>query len=94
MTDKPWKRAERRVCKLFNATRIPITGRAELDGTSPLYGLEVKYRESLPKWMKHAMSQAKAGSTGDQWPVVVLVEKGGYMLAVVDPQDLIDWHGR
>jgi hypothetical protein len=25
---------------------------------------------------------------------VILVEKGGEMLAVVDPQDLIDWHGR
>ena len=40
------------------------------------------------------MSQARASVRGEQWPVVVLVEKGGYMLAVVDVKDLVDWHGR
>ena len=98
MTDKAWKRAERRVADLFGGTRVPITGRARgsaPDVAHPLYAIEVKYRKNgLPGWIKDAMSQAKASARGEQWPVVVLVEKGGEMLAVVDPRDLIEWHGR
>jgi hypothetical protein len=99
MTDKAWKRAERRVAEMFGGTRVPITGRARgsaPDVAHPLYSFEVKYYGSkpIPQYLKDAMSQARASVRGDQWPVVILVEKGGEMLAVVDPQDLIDWHGR
>jgi len=97
MTDKAWKRAERRVADVFGGTRVPITGRARgsaPDVAHPLYALEVKYRKRLPEWIKDAMSQARASVRGDQWPVVVLVERGGEMLCVVDPKDLVEWHGR
>lgn len=71
-----WKRFERRVAAKFGGERIPITGRKELDIRHPTYGIECKYRKSLPAWLfKHAVGQAVTGSAkSGKIPVVVLGE--------------------
>lgn len=71
-----WKRFERRVAEKFGGERIPITGRKELDIRHPIYGIECKYRKSLPAWLfKDAVGQAVTGSEkSGKIPVVVLGE--------------------
>jgi len=58
---------------------VPITGRQRGDVPDISHNwlsVEVKYRKTLPDWIKDAMSQAKASQTGQQLPVVIMCEKG------------------
>jgi hypothetical protein len=79
MTDKAWKRFERRVADFIKGERVPITGRAR--GSAPdvehnWLAVECKYRQSIPEWLKDAMRQAVASAMPRQMPVVILGEKG------------------
>lgn len=75
-----WKSFERRVAKYIgNAERVPVTGRQR--GSAPdiahnWLAIECKYKQTLPKWLHDAMSQAKASAVGHQMPVVIVGEKG------------------
>lgn len=74
-----WKRTEREIAAMFGGQRVPITGR--IIGSAPdvehdELSIEVKYRQTLPKWIKYAMKQAVASIKNDkQIPVVFLRQK-------------------
>ena len=79
MTDKAWKRCERRVAKYIGGERVPITGRTR--GSAPdiqhnWLSVEVKYRAKLPAWLHDAMDQAIASKMPRQTPCVILCERG------------------
>ena len=65
--DKNWKAFERRVAKKCGGTRISVSDRkTDLDVDHPHMGIECKYRNKLPQYLKDWYSQAERGSTEDQ----------------------------
>lgn len=76
MTERAWKRTERRVAAVLGGQRIPITGRKGPDVSHPLLAIEVKHRAVLPQWLRAAVAQAVACAGRDQLPVAVLHEAG------------------
>lgn len=79
MSDKLWKKIERKVANALGGVRVPVTGRQR--GSAPdiehdLFSIEVKHRETLPEWLMDAMEQANMSRTGDKLPMVVLHQKG------------------
>jgi hypothetical protein len=79
MTEKGWKRAERRIAELLGGRRIPVSGRQR--GTVPdieheSLSIEVKTRKSIPAWIEDALEQAEASLRDAQVPVAVLHQCG------------------
>jgi hypothetical protein len=79
MTEKCWKRAERRIAELLGGRRVPVSGR--MRGTAPdveheFLSIEVKTRKSFPDWLEDAMQQAEASAKDGQVAVVVLHQRG------------------
>lgn len=95
MADKTWKRIERKVAELLGGVRVPVSGRQRGDSPDiqhPLFSIEVKHRETFPKWLFDAMDQAEASERDDQIPLVVLHQKGedvSMSFAVVRLADLV-----
>jgi hypothetical protein len=79
MSDKTWKKAERRIAELLGGVRVPVTGRQRGDAPDILherFSIEVKHREALPDWILDAMRQAEASQRGNQIPIAILHQKG------------------
>jgi hypothetical protein len=99
MSEKNWKRSERRIASLLGGKRIPVTGRQRgdvPDVAHELFAVECKHKKALPGWLHEAMSQAKAAQRGEQLPVVVLHEAGQphtQDLVVLRLADFRDWFG-
>lgn len=93
--DKNWKRFERRVAVKSGGRRVPVADReTDLDVAHPTFGIECKYRESLPKYLKEYYAQAKAGSKQGQVPVVAMGEKNSStVFALLNFDDLIKLSG-
>ena len=84
MTDKNWKRFERRVAKALGGERIPVADRrSPLDVTHPRFGIECKYRNKLSKFITDAMQQAVDGTGKDKLPLVALGAKGDRQILVM-----------
>jgi hypothetical protein len=74
------KEAERAVARALGGTRTGNTGRAAADVVSDWAAIEVKSRQTLPAWLKHAVRQAEGAacqSVTPKLPAVVLHETGG-----------------
>ena len=99
MTDKNWKRSERRTAAIVGGERIPVSGRARGDVPDiahPWLSIEVKHRKSLPNWIIDAMSQARAAARSDQLPCAILHEAGRRHddnLVLVRLGDFREWFG-
>ena len=99
MSEKAWKRTERKVASKLGGERIPITGRAR--GSAPDVAtswacVEVKHRKALPQWLLEAVAQACASAQDDQLPVVVLHGSGmrhDSDLVVMRLRDFRAWYG-
>jgi hypothetical protein len=79
MTEKCWKRAERRIAELLGGHRVPVSGRQRGDAPDvdhPTLSIEVKTRKSIPAWIEDAMKQAEASARDGQVPVAVLHQSG------------------
>ena len=88
ITDKAWKRFERRVASKVGGKRIPINGRKGVDISHPYLDIECKYRKTLPAWLfDKAWSQATEG-TGIP-TIVVSKHNSEKMFAIVDLDDLV-----
>lgn len=99
MTDKAWKRTERRVAAFFGGRRVPITGRIRGDAPDVAHewlAIECKERRELPDWLLEAMRQAEASARDGQLPIAVLHERGSELsrsLVVVRAGDFREWFG-
>lgn len=77
MSDKAWKRAERRWAAIIGGARVPITGRGCVDVEHPVFASEVKYRQTYPGWFEKALSQCRAAAEkSGKLPIVVLYKAG------------------
>ena len=79
MTEKSWKRAERRIAELLGGCRVPVSGRQRGDAPDirhPTLAVEVKTRKKLPAWLGEALEQAEASAGASQTPVAVLHQRG------------------
>ncbi|MDW8059233.1 MAG: hypothetical protein RMK01_04085 [Thermomicrobium sp.] len=77
MSERRWKRVERRVARLLGAQRVPVDGRGQApDLTHPWLAVEVKSRQRLPQWLRSAMAQAVRTARPEQLPLVVLHQVG------------------
>jgi hypothetical protein len=75
MSEKSWKRVERKVAELLGGVRVPVSGRqrgATPDVEHSLLSIEVKSRKALPAWLVDALEQARAASATGRLPVAVL----------------------
>lgn len=75
MSEKSWKRTERRVAELLGGVRVPVSGRqrgATPDVEHPTLSIEIKSRKSLPAWLIDALEQAQAASENGRVPVAIL----------------------
>jgi hypothetical protein len=95
VTEKGWKRSERRIAALLGGRRIPVTGRQRGDVPDiyhPRLSVEVKSRKKLPDWIEDALQQAEASAGIGQTPMAVLHQRGRRYrdaLVVVRLQDLV-----
>ena len=88
ISDKAWKRFERRVASKVGGKRIPINGRKGVDIDHPYLDIECKYRKTLPSWLfEKAWSQANEG-TGIP-TIVVSKHNSEKMFAIVNLDDLV-----
>lgn len=78
MLDKPWKRAEGTVSRLFGGERASraTQGMGDPDVTAPYVCCEVKYHASCPAWLQDARRQAREAGRDGRLGVVVLRERG------------------
>jgi hypothetical protein len=79
MSERAWKKAERRIAELVGGKREPVSGRqrgATPDIRHPTLSVEVKSRKKLPNWLEDALQQAEAASRDGQLPVAILHETG------------------
>ena len=70
MSEKAWKRSERRIAELLGGRRVPVSGRqrgATPDVEHDALSIEVKTRKSLPVWLEDALRLAEGilGSRAD-----------------------------
>lgn len=95
MSEKHWKRQERKLAVRLGGTRVPITGRTR--GSAPdiahdVFAIEVKCRKVIPGWLREALAQAKACQRSDaQLPIVLLHEQGQRRDAVIVFMTLSDF---
>ncbi len=90
--DKTWKAFERRVATRTGGERIPVADRrTPLDVKHPYLGIECKYRKTISKFLKDALTQAEEGSKEEGLlPTVVLGERyNSRMYAFVDLESLL-----
>lgn len=79
MTEKTWKKIERRISELFGTNRTPLSGglsrHTESDTLHKHLFIEIKYRKKIPflTLFKETIKKAKEEN---KIPVVVFVEKG------------------
>lgn len=96
MTEKSWKRTERRIAALLGGERVPIAGRQGADIAHSWLSIEAKHRQTLPRWLTEAIAQAQAAADDHQLPVVVLHEAGQRHdrdLVVMTLRDFREWFG-
>jgi hypothetical protein len=91
MSDKSWKRLERKAASLLHGKRIPSSGSGAIKGDvlHPKLLIECKYREKLPitKWFGKVKIQA---ISEQKTPLLILKQKGKHgELAVLELEDFI-----
>ena len=101
MADRSWKRTERTVARRLGGRRTGVVAQWGHPGTPDVYtdwlAVEVKERRALPAWLHLALSQARAGATSEQLPLVVLHESGRRHdedMILLRLADFEDWFGR
>lgn len=90
MSDKVWKQAERRIARLFNTTRTPLSGGSSRHTRSDILHdnlyVEVKYRRNFSpvRWWKEAEERSKKEN---KFPVLALVQKNSKVVYAFVPLD-------
>lgn len=90
MPDKTWKQAERRVAKIFNGKRTPLSGRNSLHTSSDvihekLY-IEVKYKKDFPLVRLWRDTEKKSRKEKKD-PLLTLVPKKSKVVYALVPLD-------
>jgi hypothetical protein len=92
-------RAERAAARLLGGRRVGNTGKTTADVESDWAAVEVKSRQALPAWLKHAVQQSEGAacqSVTPKLPVTVLHELGGRHaddLVLIPMSAFVAWFG-
>jgi len=92
MSDKAWKKFERRVAEMLpGGRRVPVAdAESMLDVLSDLpLGVECKHRKRLPRLLTDALRQASDGCLEGQHPVVALGQHGDSAVYVFMKMDTL-----
>ena len=76
MADRLWKATERAIARRLGGVRVGPTGGSGPDILTPWACIEVKERQTLPRWLTNALCQAEEGATDGRVGVLVLHQKG------------------
>jgi hypothetical protein len=76
MPDRLWKQCERAIARRLGGVRVGPTGASGPDILTPWACIEVKERQTLPRWLTDALRQAEEGATDGRVGVLVLHQKG------------------
>ena len=94
---RSWKQHESLVAASLQGTRNPLTGIPNCDVDAGPFAVEVKTRERFPKWLTHAVQQAKDAAGTTRTGIVVLVESRQGVKArryvLLTLEDWQQWHG-
>jgi hypothetical protein len=86
MTDKTWKKVERRIAKFFGTVRTPLSGRSsrhtKSDSLHDSLFIEVKHRKRIP-FLATFKETSKSAKEEGKTPLVVIVEKGSTIPLVI-----------
>jgi len=94
MTEKAWKRRERRVAEVLRGQRTSLQGRSSPDVSTSRYKVEVKTRRKLPRWIVEGLATAQRHCGESDLGLLVLHELGAHNdLVVLRLKDFIDWFG-
>ncbi len=95
MTEKRWKREERRVAELLGAKRLPHGDPHAPDAQNRWLVIENKDRATLPQWLVAALATARGKATDQQLPLVTLTTPASRQIMVVlDIRDFRAWFGK
>jgi GAF domain-containing protein len=97
MADKTWKAVERQIARRLGGQRVGVTGRSTADVIGAWFVAEIKYRKTLPQWLKDALAQARAAANDQQLPIAVLHESGQRFsdaIIMLRLADFEDWFGK
>ena len=94
MADKSWKALERRVAKMLNTQRTPLSGgnskMTQSDTLSDKYYVEIKYRKKIPFLKVFNDTVEKARKEGKK-PIVVFHEAGTKRnIVMLDLNDFVE----
>lgn len=77
MSDKPWKRHERAVARVFETERQGPAFSKGADALTPFFAIQCKHREDpFPKWLAEAVEQATRDATDGRIGITVFHHKG------------------
>lgn len=93
---RSWRRTQKETIKYLGGQEV---GKDKVDGTHPLFLIEVKHRKNLPGWVTEALKQAGGYAISSQdtrSPLVIIKEKGKHTkhaLVFMWLKDFEDWTG-
>ena len=96
VSDKRWKRQERRVGKALGLKRNPHdgTGNVDLGEEKDWMCAENKDRKTVPQWIIGAVADARRKARGSQLPVATITRPHSHqILVVMDLRDFRAWFG-
>ena len=94
MSDRNWKKQERRVATLLNGDRSSKVGKSSPDVTASWVIAEVKDRKSLPKWIKQGLGKVRIYAGSSRLGILVLHETRSHdRIVLMSLKDFRDWFG-
>lgn len=96
MPNETWKQCERAIAHRLAGSRAGNRGTASPDVQTPWASVEVKTRQTLPRWLLDAMRQARVNAWGDRLPLLILHETGARHdddLCILRLADFEAWFG-
>lgn len=94
MSEKRWKKEERRVARLLGLKRNPKDGSANPDAENSWLIVENKDRSRPPLWIYQALGLARQKAGRTRLGVVTITSPSDpRVLVVMDIRDFKDWHG-
>lgn len=96
MTEKLWKQAERKLCKMLGGIRRGPTGRDESDCCHDWLSVEVKCNRKMPAYIQEWMAQTWCNAELGKLPILVWHQVGDpYSHALVSMRlsSFLEWFG-
>lgn len=89
-----WKAHERRTARLLGGRRVGPSGTNTVDVDAGWLQVEAKHRQSVPAWLRDAVSGIRGKCSADQLGIVVLHQARAHdSYVILTLSDWLDWFG-